>query len=113
MTQAKKYEIKTELVNDSWTANIVRKASSTKTIVSKTQDGFAKEIDAIAWAEEALQGFTKTQADSNVRKAKQRVDSQKISQDRSERKAAKTAEKKAQKELKEASEADETGNLNE
>lgn len=99
MSQAKKYDIKTEQVNNSWAASIVRKVSSTKTIVSQTKEGFDKESNALAWAKETLESFTQKQIQNNERKAEQRTNNLKISQDRSSRKAAKTAEIKAQKNL--------------
>jgi hypothetical protein len=102
MTSSKKYSIQVEKVKSSWTASIIRKLSSTRTSISKSQGKFKTKTEATAWAEEALAEFTKTQASSNIRKTEQRSSALKSRQERSERRAAKTAEAKAQKALDEA-----------
>ncbi len=40
-----------------WSAEIVRRATATKTVVSKTQGGFTSEAEAQAWAEKELAVF--------------------------------------------------------
>lgn len=40
-----------------WRAEILRRASSKRSVVSKMQDGFATEVEANKWAETALAEF--------------------------------------------------------
>jgi hypothetical protein len=40
-----------------WSAEITRRATATKTVVSKAQAGFASEAEALSWAEKELAVF--------------------------------------------------------
>lgn len=57
---------------EQWAAEIIRKASNRKTVVSKKQAGFASESEAEAWAKQELAEFLKTLAESHKTKAKKR-----------------------------------------
>ncbi|UCX03722.1 DUF3622 domain-containing protein [Shewanella sp. HL-SH8] len=65
---SKKYESRVFQADNGWKTEITRRMTSTKTIVSKSHDGFATEAEATAWGEEALKGFLSKQADRNKRK---------------------------------------------
>lgn len=68
MAKGKKYDFNLVLVDGSWTAEIVRKITSKKTVVSKSQAGFASEAEAQIWAETELKGFLQNQIDRNARR---------------------------------------------
>lgn len=72
MAKGKKYSIKTIKAGAVWTAEIIRRKTSVESVVSKKQEGFKTEADAIVWAEKALSEFTSTQAESNKRHSAQR-----------------------------------------
>jgi hypothetical protein len=55
-----------------WTAEILRRKTSSESVVSKKQEGFKTEAEATSWAEDALNEFTSTQAESNKRHSAQR-----------------------------------------
>jgi hypothetical protein len=61
MAKGNKYEYR--VVQDkeggTWMAEITRRVTSRKTVVSKSQGGFATEAEALAWGEEAIQSFVK------------------------------------------------------
>lgn len=63
MAASKKYESRviesdvSEGVAKEWSAEIIRRATATKTVVSKTQGGFASEAEAQVWAEKELAVF--------------------------------------------------------
>ena len=95
----KKYRINIQAdsaAEDSWTAQIVRQISSSKTTVSKSQSDFPTQAAAQGWAEQALEEFTSSLAARNARESEQRKNTALQRQQRSERKAAKTAALKAQ-----------------
>ncbi|MDX2321735.1 MAG: DUF3622 domain-containing protein [Moritella sp.] len=68
MAKGKKYDFNLVLADGSWTAEIVRKITSKKTVVSKSQAGFASEAEAQVWAETELKGFLQNQIDRNNRR---------------------------------------------
>jgi len=70
MAKGKKYDFNLILVDGSWTAEIVRKITSKKTVVSKSQAGFASEAEAQVWAEAELKGFLQNQIDRNNRRVR-------------------------------------------
>jgi len=70
MAKGKKYDFNLVLVDGSWTAEIVRKITSKKTVVSKSQAGFASEAEAQVWAEAELKGFLQNQIDRNNRRVR-------------------------------------------
>jgi len=66
----KKYEITITENDQNWTAAIVRKVSSRKTMVTKSQDGFASEAEASSWADTELKALLKVLAERNQRRDK-------------------------------------------
>jgi len=72
MAISKKYDYRTSQQKDTWIAEIIRRASSKKTIVSKKQDGFKTEAEANEWAEKELVQFTAKQSEQNKRRAAKR-----------------------------------------
>ncbi|MBR9910441.1 MAG: DUF3622 domain-containing protein [Gammaproteobacteria bacterium] len=66
----KKYQIYTSQEDNSWTAGITRRVSKTKSVVTKSQQGFTSEAEATAWAETELQALLKVQAERNKRHAR-------------------------------------------
>jgi hypothetical protein len=72
MTQSKKYDFHITQEKDTWNAQIIRRASAKKTVVTKTQVGFKTETEAKQWAESELVIFTIKQSAQNKRRAKKR-----------------------------------------
>lgn len=72
MARDSKYAVQVVQNETSWTANITRRASRKAVVVSKTQDGFATEAEAMAWGEEALKAFVENQSKRNERENKAR-----------------------------------------
>jgi len=70
MAKGKKYDFNLVLVDGTWTAEIVRKITSKKTVVSKSQAGFASEAEAQVWAETELKGFLQNQIERNERRVR-------------------------------------------
>ncbi len=72
MAKAKKYDYRTVQGNTDWTAEITRRATSKKTVVSKSQGGFATESEAKEWGEQALKSFLESLGERNKRRSSQR-----------------------------------------
>jgi len=72
MTAAKKYSshVEQDSASGLWSAQITRRATSKRTVVSKSQDGFASQAQADAWAETALKEFLDL-TERNKRNARQ------------------------------------------
>ncbi|MBR9728522.1 DUF3622 domain-containing protein [Shewanella intestini] len=68
MSKSKKYDFRVVKLESTWKTEITRKMTATKTVVSKSHDGFATEAEAKAWGEEALSGFLAKQVERNQRK---------------------------------------------
>ena len=51
----------------SWTAEIIRKATATKTVVSTKKDAFATEEEAETWAKSKLETFVKELNDKRLK----------------------------------------------
>jgi len=75
MSQSKQYSTAISQQDSSWTAEIIRRASAKKNIVSKSQAGFKTEKEAKAWGEEQLALFTITQSEQNKRRSEKRIKS--------------------------------------
>jgi len=73
MKESKKYSIRTSQEKDTWSAEVIRRASAKKTIVSKTQAGFKTEAEATEWAEKELVLFTAKQSEQNKRRGQKRA----------------------------------------
>ena len=72
MTASKKYSYRVLKNRKNWKVEIVRQATSNKTVVSKRKTGFETESEATQWAEEELKSFIENQLERNKRRAKQR-----------------------------------------
>lgn len=68
MVKGKKYDYRIEQDGSDWRAEIIRKVTSKRTVVSKSQAGFTSEADARAWSEKELIGFLKHQSERNKRR---------------------------------------------
>lgn len=78
---------------EQWTAEITRKASNRKTVVSKKQKGFTSETEAEEWAKQELAEFLKTLAESHKTKAKKREQAaERLKEKREDAEAQKEAE---------------------
>jgi len=75
MAKSKKYNFKVIQDGDSWSAKILRRVSSQKTVVSKKQAGFDSESDAQAWAEKEIALFFESLSARNKRRSKPRMES--------------------------------------
>ena len=60
MTQSKKYDCRVVQDNTSWTAEIIRRVTSKKTVVTKSQDGFSTEAEAQDWGQKEVKTFLKS-----------------------------------------------------
>jgi len=98
MANSKKYSYQIEQVDNLWTAQILRKASSKSTVVSKKKEDFATEAEAQQWAEQSLLDFTATLSTSNKRHGAQRKSNEEERLQRSNRRAEKTKLAKQQAE---------------
>lgn len=72
MAKGKKYDFRVVPDDAGWTAEIIRRVTSKKTIVSKSQNGFAVESDAQEWGQRELQTFLQNQSERNKRHATHR-----------------------------------------
>lgn len=72
MTQTKKFDFRIVQDKDVWAAEITRRMTARKTIVSKRKTGFATEAEATTWGEKELKSFLDKLVERNERKAKQR-----------------------------------------
>ncbi len=72
MAKSKKYDYRVVQDKSGWTAEIIRRASSKKTVVSKSQSGFTTESDAQEWGQNELKSFLESQEKRNKRRALQR-----------------------------------------
>ena len=70
MAQNKKYEYRLIQQGDSWRAEISRRVTSKRSLISKQQDGFASEAEASAWAEAELKEFLLRLKERNKRDSK-------------------------------------------
>jgi len=57
MTKSKQYDVRVVQYDAGWVAEIVRRVTSKKTVVSKSQDGFATESDAQEWGQAEVKTF--------------------------------------------------------
>lgn len=72
MSKGKKYDYRVVKNRNDWKVEIVRQATSSKTVVSKRQAGFATEAEAKEWGETELKSFIENLSDKNKRNAKLR-----------------------------------------
>lgn len=84
MANSKKYDYRIVQDDENWTAEITRRASSKKTVVSKSQGGFSSEPDAKAWAENELVTFLKSHDARNKRHAEKRAQAENTKREKEE-----------------------------
>ena len=94
MATSKKYQSRIEPAGSGWVAQITRRVTAKKVVVTKQQDGFASETEATAWAEATLPEFTSTLSSSNQRHGQQRKQGEEQRRLRSARRAEKTLQAK-------------------
>lgn len=70
MSQDNKYAYRAVQKETTWTAEITRRASSKKTVVSKYQDGFKTETEAKEWGQTELKDFLQYLISRNTRRSK-------------------------------------------
>lgn len=70
MAIEKKYDYRVVQDKTAWVAEITRRATSKKTVVSKKQAGFATEAEAQAWGESELKAFLQSLNERNKRRSK-------------------------------------------
>lgn len=72
MAKSKKYTCRIVQDNDAWTAEVVRRVTSKKSIVTKSQAGFATDDEAEAWGQAEVKTLVKTTNlnERNKRRAK-------------------------------------------
>jgi len=54
MAKSNKYDYQLTQDNSTWSVKIVRRVTAKKSMVSKSQDGFASEAEAKEWGEKQL-----------------------------------------------------------
>lgn len=72
MSKGKKYDYRVIPGDAGWSAEIIRRVTARKTIVSKRQDGFATEAEAQSWGESELKSFAENLNERNKLRAKKR-----------------------------------------
>ena len=70
MAKSKKYTCRLVQETDAWAAEIVRRVTSKKSVVTKRQDGFATDDEAEAWGLNEVKILVKT-ANLNERNKRQ------------------------------------------
>ena len=71
MTKGKKYDYRVVQCDAFWKAEIIRRATSKKTVVSKSQDGFATEAEAQDWGQKELKSLMENLSERNKRRPSQ------------------------------------------
>ncbi len=77
MTTNKKYDYRVIQGKQHWIAEITRRVTSKKTVVSKSQDGFTTEADAKSWGEKELVSFLENLTKRNKRDFEQHLKNKK------------------------------------
>ena len=72
MSKSKKYDCRAVKKKADWTAEIIRRVTASKVVVSKSKGGFATEADALKWGENELKVFISNQSERNKRDAQAR-----------------------------------------
>jgi len=73
MTKGKRFDYRVVPDNDGWAAEILRRITSKKTVVSKRQSGFGSESDAHDWGQQSLTSFVQSLKERNKRRSKPRA----------------------------------------
>jgi len=72
MAKSNKYQYQVIPDNATWRVDIIRRITSKKSVVSKSQTGFASETDADQWGQTELKTFLQSLSARNKRRAVQR-----------------------------------------
>jgi hypothetical protein len=72
MSKTKKYDFRAVKGETDWTAEIIRRVTSSKVVVSKSKSGFSSEPDALEWGKEELKTFLLNLQERNRRRSAQR-----------------------------------------
>ncbi len=72
MSQSKKYDYQIEQHDSNWRVKIIRRVTSKRTTVSKSQEGFSSEAEAEAWGKKELAQFLDNLVQRNKRRAMNR-----------------------------------------
>jgi len=67
MSKSKKYDYRAVQQKTDWSAEIIRRVTSSKTVVSKSKSGFSSESEALEWGEKELKVFISNQSERNKR----------------------------------------------
>ena len=78
MTQSKKYDYRVVQDNTCWSVEIIRRVTAKKTVVSKSQGGFASEAEAQEWGKTEKEAFLQrlNLNEQNKRRSKKREQAQ-------------------------------------
>lgn len=81
MTQSKKYDYLVAQDESGWTTEIIRRVTSRKSVVSKSQGDFATETEAQQWGEAEVKALLKKTnlAEQEKRRTRKIADEQKSS----------------------------------
>jgi hypothetical protein len=71
MVQSKKYDYRVSKDDAGWNTQIIRRVSSKKTLVTKSQGGFSSEAEAQAWGQDEVKTFLRN---LNLNEQKKRRD---------------------------------------
>jgi len=77
MTTNKKYDYRAIQKKAGWTTEITRRVTSKRTVISKSQDGFATEAEAEAWGKKELVLFSENLTKRNKRDFEQHLKNKK------------------------------------
>ncbi len=72
MSKGKKYAYRVAKNRNNWKVEITRQVTSSRTVVSKRQAGFATEEEAKEWGEKELKSFVENLSEKNKQHGKQR-----------------------------------------
>ncbi|MDH5301889.1 MAG: DUF3622 domain-containing protein [Gammaproteobacteria bacterium] len=74
MAKSKKYECVVSEENGSWRADIVRKVSRTKVLVTMSKDGFSDDDDAMDWGKKEISVLLKAQNAKERQKRREKAE---------------------------------------
>jgi hypothetical protein len=81
MSHSKKYDYLVAQDDNGWTTEIIRRVTSRTSVVSKSQSGFATEVEAHEWGKKEVNAFLKklNLGEQEKRRAKKVAEEQKNS----------------------------------
>ncbi len=72
MAKSKKYDFRVVPKKSGWSTEIIRRVTTQKITISKSQEGFSSESEAQAWGEVMLKSFVEGLTERNKRRALKR-----------------------------------------